>query len=75
MPHERSEAFVIFLDPDAGNGEDPVHGHVEHVRSSTRVRFRDREELLAFLAARLAARRRGEGPGGGSDGGSGAADG
>ncbi len=69
MSDERSEAFVLFLeaDPDGGK-EGRLHGHVEHVRSSTRIRFRDREELLAFLAARVAARRRGgDGQGGSSD--------
>ena len=68
MADERAEAFVVFLDSDEGAGGDPVHGHVEHVRSSTRMRFRNREELFAFLAARVAARRRGVTAGGGPDG-------
>lgn len=47
------DAFVIWLDsPAAPPGADaPLHGLVEHIPTTTRLRFVDADELLAFVRA------------------------
>ena len=55
-----ADAFVIWLDPPRAKGSDVLHGLVEHVPTTTRVRFASAAELVAFVRA---ARRP---PGGGA---------
>lgn len=45
------DSFVVWIDPP-GDSPSACCGHVEHVRTATRVRFSDGEELLRFLQGR-----------------------
>jgi hypothetical protein len=47
---ERRDAFVVWLDPLEEPSAPTCHGQVEHVPSSTRVRFSTADELIQFLA-------------------------
>ena len=52
---EKSQAFVIWLDPAAPDEAPPSYqGRIEHLASSTRERFTGSQELLAFIERAIA---------------------
>ncbi|NNL66667.1 MAG: hypothetical protein HKP30_10520 [Myxococcales bacterium] len=65
MAQERKNAFVVWIDPEAGPAgrADRYRGRIEHVPTSTREAFDTRDELLAFMERFFDAGDGSEGPG------------